>query len=202
MTTTTSSALAAAGLGIDDVAHLDLYSCFPSSVLLALDALGVSAGDRRGVTVTGGLPYSGGAGSDYMTHSIAAMVDVLRADPGAAGLVTGVGMHMTKHVAAVYSTAPGAVAPPMPAKHPPPEPPRRIVDTATGPATVASYTVAHGRDGSPEWGLAVCDLPSGDRAYAKVLDPALLAGVEQIEWVGGAVTLVDGGDGVNVVAAA
>ena len=39
----------------------------------------------RGVTVTGGLPFSGGAGSDYMMHSIATMADVLRADPGAVG---------------------------------------------------------------------------------------------------------------------
>ena len=35
----------------------------------------------RSLTVTGGLPYHGGAGSDYMTHSIATMADVLRARP-------------------------------------------------------------------------------------------------------------------------
>ena len=80
-------ALDAAGVGIDDVAHLDLYSCFPSSVGFALDALGLEADDPRGFTVTGGLPFAGGAGSDYMTHSIAAMVDVLRDDPGSLGLV-------------------------------------------------------------------------------------------------------------------
>ena len=39
------------------------------------DALGLDADDPRGVTVTGGLPFAGGAGSNYLTHAIAAMVD-------------------------------------------------------------------------------------------------------------------------------
>jgi acetyl-CoA C-acetyltransferase len=193
------TALGAAGVGIDDVAHLDLYSCFASSVNLALDALGVDQGDPRGVTVTGGLPFAGGAGSDYLTHSIAAMVDVCRADPGSFGLATGVGMHLTKHVAGVYSTEPGASAP-----VPPPidlqagldaaNPPVPITETATGPAQVVTYSVVHGRDGSAESGLAVCDLPDGSRTYARVDDAGLLAEMETIEWVGADVELAtDGG---------
>src|SRR4051812_4834777 len=64
------AALGMAGAGIDDVAHIDLYSCFASSVLFGRDALGFKEGvDDRPITVTGGLPFSGGAGSDYMTHS-------------------------------------------------------------------------------------------------------------------------------------
>jgi hypothetical protein len=46
----------------------------------------------------------------------------------------------------------------------------------------------------------VCDLPGGDRCYAKVLDPALLAELERSEWVGAAVDLVPDGE-VNVVRA-
>jgi acetyl-CoA C-acetyltransferase len=186
-----------AGVGLDDLAHLDLYSCFGSSVHFALDALGLSADDGRGVTVTGGLPFAGGAGSNYMLHAIAAMTDVLRSDPGSLGLVTGVGMHMTKHVAGVYSTAPGPVAPPddvagrLAA-------PRPIVDEHAGAARVATYTVAHGRDGAPSWGLAVCDLDHGARCYARIDDASLLAEIEQVEWVGTTVDLVTK-DGVNRV---
>ena len=79
------AALDAAGIGIDDVAHLDLYSCFASSICFALDALGIAVDDDRAsaVTQTGGLPYHGGPGSNYVTHSIAAMAETLRADPGA-----------------------------------------------------------------------------------------------------------------------
>jgi acetyl-CoA C-acetyltransferase len=203
MAAASAEALRCAGVGVDDVAHIDLYSCFPSSVSFALDALGLAPDDARApVTVTGGLPYFGGAGSDYLTHSIATMVDVLRDDPGALGLCSGVGMHMTKHVYGVYSTEPGPVAAPdragvqaaLDAR-----PIKAIRDTATGPATVATYTVLHGRDGTPDWGLAVCDLPEGDRCYAKVLDAPLLEEIERVEWAGAAVELVAGDGGVNVV---
>ena len=53
-----------------------------------------------------------------------------------------------------------------------------IADTASGPAKVPDLPVVHGRDGAAEWGLAVCDLPDGTRAYAKVDDPDLLAEME------------------------
>ncbi|HVV35636.1 MAG TPA: hypothetical protein VHC63_03470 [Acidimicrobiales bacterium] len=193
-----AEALRGAGIGVDDVAHLDLYSCFASSVHLACDALGIAPDDPRGLTVTGGLPFAGGAGSNYMLHSIAAMVDVLRADPGSNGLVTGVGMHMTKHCYAVYSTDPGDVvsptAPPAPATVP-------ITDVHAGPVTVASYTVAHGRDGAPEWGLVIGDVGDGSRAYGKVEDAALLAEMEAREFVGETVALVPADGGVNLVKA-
>jgi acetyl-CoA C-acetyltransferase len=175
------------GVGVDDVAHLDVYSCFGSSVNFARDALGLGDRDSRPLTVTGGLPYHGGAGSDYMTHSIATMADVLRRDPGSYGLVSGVGMHMTKHVYGLYSTLPGPVAPPEQERV------QRSVDSGgkrtirdvyEGAATVTAYSVVHGREGAPEWGVVVCDLPDGDRAYAKVLDTDLLASAESEELVG------------------
>jgi len=200
-----AEALHTAGVGIDDVAHLDVYSCFASSVHLACDALGLAPDDGRGLTVTGGLPFAGGAGSNYVLHSLATMAGVLRADPGTTGLVTGVGMHMTKHAFGVYSTAPppaGRVTPPdragvqarLDAATRP-----VIADRHAGPATVASYTVAHGRDGAPGWGLVIADVADGVRAYGRVEAPDLLAAMEATEWVGAAVTLADGGGGVNLV---
>lgn len=198
--------LDAAGVGIDDVAHLDLYSCFPSSVSFALDALGVSSDDARApFTVTGGLPYFGGAGSCYLVASLAAMADVLVADPGSLGMATGVGMHMTKHVAGLWSTtppAPGAsvLAPPDPG----PEVVRPIVDVHHGAATIVAYTVHHGRDGGATDGLVVCDVDGaadGSRCYGVVRDADLLAAMEADEWVGRSVALVDGGEGANLVRA-
>jgi len=79
-------------------------------------------------------------------------------------------------------------------------PARTIRDEAVGPATVATYTVAHGRDGAPEWGLAVVDLPEGDRAYARITDVDLLHEIEKVEWVGADVELVPGDQG-NLVKA-
>ena len=203
MEAASAAALERAGIGIDDVAHLDLYSCFASSVLFAGDALGLGEDVAdRSVTVTGGLPFAGGAGSDYMTHSIAAMAHVLRQDPTSYGLVSGVGMHMTKHVFAVYSTASGPVAVPDDAAlqaRLDVVPKKAITDSYAGPAVVAAYTVAHARGGDPEWGLAVCDLPDGTRAYAKMLDVDLLAAAEAEELVGETVDLVAGDNNINVV---
>ena len=108
MAAAAGAALSGAGIGADDVAHFDLYSCFASSVCFALDALGISEDDGRAVTQTGGLPYHGGPGSNYMTHALAAMVETLRGDPGSFGVTSGVGMHMQKHAYGVWSTDPGA----------------------------------------------------------------------------------------------
>jgi acetyl-CoA C-acetyltransferase len=189
-----AEALRGAGVGLDDVAHLDLYSCFGSSVNFARDALGIADDDTRPLTVTGGLPYHGGAGSDYLTHSIAQMVRVLRDDPGALGMVSGVGMHMTKHVYGVYSSSPGPVTPPKPVET---VPAVAIQDVYEGEALVAAYSVVHGREG-PEWGLAVCDVPGGARCYAKILDSDLIVSAEEEELVGRKLTLETTDANVNL----
>ena len=202
MAATSAVALERAGIAVDDLAHLDLYSCFASSVLFARDSLGLADDDERPVTVTGGLPFSGGAGSDYMTHSIATMAHVLRSDAGGFGMVSGVGMHMTKHVFGVYSTAPGPLTVPDQAglqARLDAEPRRAITDTYAGPASMAAYTVAHARGGEPDWGLAICDLPDGSRAYARLADADLLAEAEAEELVGETVDLVAGENNVNIV---
>jgi len=198
MAAAAQGALGAAGIGVDDVAHLDLYSCFASSVCFALDALGIAEDDARAkaVTQTGGLPYHGGPGSNYMTHSLAAMTETLRADPGAHGVVSGVGMHMQKHAYGVWSTDPG----PGPVVDPKPDAPVAepigIVGSPEGVATVATYSVLHGRDGEPERALLVCDLPGGAtgqehrRCYAFLDGGAqALAAAEAEELVGRRVSL-------------
>ena len=93
------------------MAHLDLYSCFASSLAFARDALGIA--DGRGLTVTGGLPYHGGPGSNYGTHSLAAMVETLRVRPRLAGAGH---RHRDAHDPprrlGVLSTLPGDFTPP------------------------------------------------------------------------------------------
>ena len=201
MGTASSNALRAASIGMDDVAHLDLYSCFASSVGFALDALGLAEDDERGVTQTGGLPYHGGPGSNYMTHSIAAMAETLRADPGSFGLVSGVGMHMQKHAYGLWSSAPGPLVPERTTTTlPGGVTATSIVESPTGPATVATYSVLHGRDGTPESALLVCDLPGGGRCYARLHGPdgpdgpvGAFEAAETGELIGRAVTLAPDG---------
>ena len=172
MAAASEEALRCAGIGVDDVAHLDLYSCFGSSVNFAKDALGLDGDDTRPLTVTGGLPYHGGAGSNYMSHSIAAMADVLRADPGSFGLVSGVGMHMTKHVYGVYSTEPGRHAPPeqgaCSARSTRSTRPGRSQRSTTATRPSSRTRSCTGATAQPEWGVVVCDVEAATRErYAK-----------------------------------
>ena len=95
-----------AGRTTGDMAFIDLYSCFPSAVELGCQELGIAEDDPRGLTVTGGLPYFGGPGNNYVMHSIVTMTDKLRNSPGKFGLATGNGWYVTKHSAGIYSTAP------------------------------------------------------------------------------------------------
>ena len=131
-----------------------------------IDALGLPAG--RSLTVTGGLPYHGGPGSNYSTHALAAMTEALRHDPGSAGLVSGIGMHMTSHSASLWSTRPGAFVPTETAA---PLPTVPVAAEAEGPARVMTFSTVHTRQG-PEWTALICDLPDGSRTYARLDEPA------------------------------
>jgi len=85
-----------AGIGIDDVDLIDLYSCFPVAGEIGAEALGLDLDDPRGLTVTGGLPYAGGPGNNYVMHSVAVMLHRLRERRGEYGLITGNGRYLTK----------------------------------------------------------------------------------------------------------
>ncbi|UXA17204.1 acetyl-CoA acetyltransferase [Mycobacterium sp. SMC-4] len=101
-----TEALRVAGIGIDDIATFDLYSCFPFPVFAVCDEFGLAADDPRGLTLTGGLPYFGGPGNSYSLHGIAETVAAMRDKPAAFGLVGANGGVMSKYSVGVYSTEP------------------------------------------------------------------------------------------------
>jgi len=189
------AAMDMAGVTIDDIGPLDLYSCFASSLHLACDALGIDPLSRS-LTVTGGLPYAGGPANNYMSHSIAAVVEALRAEPGV-GMVSGVGMHMTKHAYGVYANEPGPLelVPELALQQQLDALPRRQITRGDGPATITTWTMTYDRDGSPTELLAVCELPDGTRTYAATDDDATMTTATTEEFVGTAVTLSPGEDG-------
>lgn len=102
------TALQRAGVEVDAVSTFDLYSCFPVAVLNICDGLGLSPTDPRGLTLTGGLPFFGGAGNNYSMHAIAETVARVRADPGSVGFVGANGGLLSKYSAGVYSSTPVA----------------------------------------------------------------------------------------------
>ena len=81
------AALDLAGVGIDDLGPIDLYSCFPCVVQMAAHELGLPIDDpARPLTLTGGLTFGGGPGNNYTSHGIAQVVGrAARPSPGAVG---------------------------------------------------------------------------------------------------------------------
>lgn len=182
-------AFSMANWDIADVDHFDLYSCFPSAVQIARDELGIPEDDPRPLTVTGGLPYHGGPANNYVMHSVATMMNVLREQPGSKGVCTAVGWFITKNSIGLYSTDP--VETPWrrtdPAEYQAEMdalPRAEIVIEANGPATVETYTVLFGKE-APEKAIIVGRLEDNRRFLATTDNtPDTLAEMTSIECVG------------------
>jgi acetyl-CoA C-acetyltransferase len=165
------------GTSTADYSVVELYSCFPAMPKLTRRALGLDA--AASISVTGGLSFFGGPGSNYLTHSLAAMVERIRAD-GGTGFVHGVGMFNTKHHALVLADHPRADgAYPVPrhdvgVPRPPVTEPVPVVEDYAGAATVVTCSVMFDRDGAPESGAVICEGTHGERVAAIVRDRATL----------------------------
>ncbi|WP_460696960.1 acetyl-CoA acetyltransferase [Nocardia thraciensis] len=166
------SALDMAGVSVDRLAAMDLYSCFPIAVFNICDGLGLDPDDPRGLTATGGLPYFGGPGNNYSTHAIAEIVARVRDRPGSHGMVVANGGVLSKHSVGVYTTAPTAWrrsraaivqaelddVPGVP-----------VAVHADGWGTVESFVVRFDRDGS-RLGIVLGRLDDGRRFLANTLE--------------------------------
>ena len=190
-------ALAMSGLTIDDMNLFDLYSCFPSAVQVACDALGLAVDDPRGLTVTGGLTLFGGPGNNYSLHGIAEMVSRLRERGTGHGLVNANGGYITKHAVGIYSTEPGgwdmaqrvdlqAALDAMP--HP------ELETSPQGRGVIEGHCVRY-EGGEPAVGIIVGRLDSGKRFLAHTRpDPAVLAELIGADAVGRDGTVTPGKD--------
>ncbi|MGD1171588.1 acetyl-CoA acetyltransferase [Mycobacterium seoulense] len=165
-------ALELAGVGIDEVDYVDLYSCFPSAVQVAAAELGLPVDDpARPLTVTGGLTFAGGPWSNYVMHSIATMAELLAANPGRRGLITANGGYLTKHSFGVYSTEPPTgfrwedVQPAVDR-----EPTRDGLVQWEGVGTVEAWTTPFDREGRPEKAFLAVRTPDGSRTLAQITD--------------------------------
>lgn len=172
-----------AGRAPDAIEHVDLYSCFPSSVEVAAAELGLP--EARPLTVTGGLTFGGGPLNSYGLHAIARMAEVLRAQPGALGLVHGNGGWLAKHALAVYGAEPPAhgFRWACPQGEVDALPRRAALVDFEGPVAIEGYTVAH-RGGAPRLAHAACLTEDGRRTWATLADPEALAAMMREEHVG------------------
>lgn len=178
-------------VGIDDVEVIDLYSCFPSAVQLAVEALGIRG---RQLTATGGLPYFGGPGNNYTTHGIAAVTELLRRRqdrPGDAagclGLATGLGWFITKHALGLYGSSPppggyrrgdtGAAQARIEAS----AVPTALEVEASTTAEVVAATVLRDNDGAASGAPMVVRLPDGRHLAAVPGDETELQAVGELD---------------------
>ena len=157
---------------IDEIDFIDLYSCFPSMVELGREALGIGLNDTRDLTVTGGLPYFGGAGNNYVTHSVATIMDRLRENQGSKGLCTSNGWFATKHGIGLYSCEPfegewKREDPDNYQKNIDNLPKPIVEENPTGEAKIETYTVANGRDG-PNFGIVIGRLNKSNNRFIAI----------------------------------
>ncbi len=183
-------ALQQANLTLDDISVFDIYSCFPSAFEVARKEIGIPDNDPRDLSVTGGLPFFGGPGNNYVTHAIVTVVDLIRKDRARKVMVTANGWYLTKHAIGIYAgTSAGnpwidrddssiqraidAEALPV------------AVEKASGSLTVEAYVIGHDNAGNPLQGTVLGRFKNGGRALAVIdAQPAELLMMEKTEWVG------------------
>jgi acetyl-CoA C-acetyltransferase len=189
ITACAAGALGMAGISLDEVTAFDLYSAFPSSVELAMKAMGIGAADPRPLSLTGGLPYHGGPGNNYVSHSIAYAFRRAREGEDETVLLVGSGYFVTKHGVGIYrSRPPGKVLEPSFSV-------QAVVDAAASPVPVdrsaggvgriVGYTVPYGRDGSPAAGMVLADV--GGARNVGLADARLTEWLTTVDGVGAAV---------------
>ena len=178
------TALEAAGLSIDQIDLLELYSCFPIAVEIYAKALGIT--DDRPLTITGGMSFAGGPFNNYVLHSTCRAAELLRARGGGSALVSSVSGLLTKQAFGVYATQPGPrgfVAEDVSAAVAAATASVDVLDSYSGPGQVAAHTVLFGRGQAPR-AVALVDTPAGARALIGGAAPGLIHALQREEFVG------------------
>ena len=168
-------AMARGGVTVDDLDHVELYSCFPCIPKMARRVFGWPV--ERPMTAFGGLTFGGAPVGNYMSHAVAAMVQRLRGSAETALLFANGGYATHSHATLLSGAPTGTVFP-----HdadimadcvrdavPP------TLDRWEGPARIETYTVFYNRDGSARTGTVIARTPQGARVVMTVDDATDIA---------------------------
>jgi acetyl-CoA C-acetyltransferase len=170
------AALAAAGIEAAALRFIDCYSCFPIAVQAGADALGAELDDPRGFTLTGGMPFFGGPGTNYSAHGIVSAVERLR-ESGGLAYVNANGGFLSKHSTGIYGSEP----PPQGFRLADTRAEQAAIDAAARPvrtdakgdARVVAATVVYDRAGRVARAPVIADLADGQRVAAHATPAAL-----------------------------
>ncbi len=162
--------LAHASAGIDDVAHRELYSCFPVAVAAQARELQIDAHDA---TVTGGMTFAGGPFNNFVLQAMVKMVETLRESPENLGFNTAVSGMLTKGGCTLFGSSPGD----QPFRHidvtgqvAQRQPALPVTSDSDGRFRVLGYTVTYDDPDDrlkPTTVLAVGETPAGERTLRK-----------------------------------
>ncbi|MFK7732698.1 MAG: hypothetical protein AB8B48_13855 [Pseudomonadales bacterium] len=181
-----------AGVALENIDLLDLYSCFPAAVKAYAHELGIK--DTRSLVIGGSMAFAGGPLNNFVLQSTATMAKLLRKEPKKTGLVSAVSGMLTKQGFCMWSATPNeegfqcddvsdataraVLIKPLNAEF-------------RGQARVAGYTV-NSIPGFPDSLIAVCDTVSGERAIATSDDAGLINKACSEELCGRDVSIAEG----------
>jgi acetyl-CoA C-acetyltransferase len=160
-----------AGLDLSGIHFFDLYSCFPCAVIISALEIGLDINSLPPLSITGGLSYFGGPGSNYVMHAIAHAVARLRKNPEQFGLITGNGWYLTKHSTGIYS----GIEPKRPWDRKTMKAIQPVIDAMPSPVfcerpkgqvTIETYTVLHDLIKEGPVAVIIGKLDSGARCMA------------------------------------
>jgi acetyl-CoA C-acetyltransferase len=165
-------ALGHIGRSIEEIDLFELYSCFPAAVRVQQRELGLDLSRR--VTQTGGMTFGGGPLNNFVIQSWVKMVESMRAESAAFGMVTAVSGLLTKQGVSVLGREPSVTFGHAKVTEAAREQTAtvRVDREAQGRARVSAYTVSHDRNAAQGVPL-VCDFEDGRRTLRVVADEAL-----------------------------
>lgn len=179
-----------AGIGPDDLARHDLYSCFPAAVQMAQRELGLDP--TQPFTITGGLTFAGGPLNSYCLQALVRGVELAREnDAGGPTLLTGNGGFFSKHSFLVIDAQPsangfGSARPQAEVdtyRH------RALAGVVPSKATVEAYTATYDRQGDATRAVIACLTDGGERLWATSTDAGYISHLHDADRVGESVNL-------------
>ena len=135
--------------------------------------MGIDINTNKQLTVTGGLPYFGGPGNNYVTHSISEIMNRVRLNPKSKGLVTANGNYITKQSIGIYSSE----EPMKPFLLKDPNLYQNNINKFKGPtvitnpngnASIETYTIINDRKG-PSFSIVFGRMDNGNRFIANTI---------------------------------
>ena len=184
--------LGTAGLSVDEIDLIELYSCFPVALDVVAEELGIAR--HRSLSITGGMAYAGGPYNNYVLHATAQMIRKLRKGEGQTGLVGCISGILTKQGFGLWSASPP--------KHPfafrdvtsmvaAAAQPCDEAEEYEGPARIVAWTVLNSKGGQPR-AIVIGDTENGRRCVASAVDNDLIASLAEADILGREIAIVDG----------